>query len=57
MTSFAIGAATVTRIEETYEPNFEAAKFFPDWRSEMVEQHRGLDVAASLRCFEWIPKA
>ena len=29
MTSFAIGAATVTRIEETYEPNFDAAKFFP----------------------------
>ena len=40
MTTFAIGAATVTRIEETYELNFEAAKFFPDWRSEVVEQHR-----------------
>ena len=40
MTTFAIGAATVTRIEETYEPNFEAATFFPDWRSEVVEQHR-----------------
>ena len=37
MTTFAIGAATVTRIEESYEPNFDAAKFFPDWRSEVVE--------------------
>ena len=40
MTSFAIGAATVTRIEETYEPNFDAAKFFPDWRAETVQQHK-----------------
>ena len=39
MTSFAIGAATVTRIEETYEPNFDATKFFPDWRPETVQQH------------------
>ena len=40
MTSFAIGAATVTRIEETYEPNFDAVKFFPDWRPETVQQHK-----------------
>ena len=42
MTTFAIGAATVTRIEETYELNFDAAKFFPDWRPETVQQHKGL---------------
>ncbi len=40
MTTFTIGAATVTRIEESYEPNFAAATFFPDWRPEVVEQHR-----------------
>ena len=40
MSTFTIGAATVTRIEETYEPNFEATKFFAEWRPEVVEQHR-----------------
>jgi len=37
---FEIGTATVTRIEETYEPNFEAAKFFADWDPAVVEKHR-----------------
>jgi hypothetical protein len=32
MTSFTVGAATITRIEETYEPNFDATEFFPDLR-------------------------
>jgi SAM-dependent methyltransferase len=32
MTSFTVGAATITRIEETYEPDFDATGFFPDWR-------------------------
>ena len=40
MSTFTIGAATITRIEESYEPNFEAAKFFADWRPEVVERHR-----------------
>jgi glyoxylase-like metal-dependent hydrolase (beta-lactamase superfamily II) len=35
-----IGAATVTRIEESYEPNFEAAAFFADWRPDVAERHR-----------------
>jgi glyoxylase-like metal-dependent hydrolase (beta-lactamase superfamily II) len=39
MESFKVGAATVTRIEETYEPNFEAAKFFSDWRPGVVDEH------------------
>jgi glyoxylase-like metal-dependent hydrolase (beta-lactamase superfamily II) len=34
-----IGAATITRIEESYEPNFEARTFFPDWRDEIVAEH------------------
>ncbi|HYM04181.1 MAG TPA: MBL fold metallo-hydrolase [Stellaceae bacterium] len=34
-----IGAAEVTRIEESYEPNFAAAAFFPDWRAEAVAPH------------------
>ena len=41
METFTIGAATVTRIEESYEPNFAAEMFFPGtWRPEIVEQHK-----------------
>jgi glyoxylase-like metal-dependent hydrolase (beta-lactamase superfamily II) len=40
MTRFTVGAATVTRIEETYEPNFRATEFFADWRPEVAEPHR-----------------
>ena len=29
MTEVKLGAATVRRIEETYEPNFDAKMFFP----------------------------
>jgi glyoxylase-like metal-dependent hydrolase (beta-lactamase superfamily II) len=39
MTSAQIGAARITRIEESYEPNFEARTFFPDWRDELVAEH------------------
>lgn len=41
MTTFNVGGATVTRIEESYEPNFDAARFFPDWRPEIVQEHLG----------------
>ena len=40
MSTFTIGGATVTRVEESYEPNFEAAKFFADWKPDVVERHR-----------------
>ncbi len=40
MQTFTIGDATVTRIEESYEPNFDAAVFFPDWRPAVVDEHR-----------------
>lgn len=40
MRQFQIGAASVVRIEESYEANFEAATFFPDWRPEIVDAHR-----------------
>jgi len=40
VSTFTIGAATITRIEESYEPNFEAAKFFADWTPDVVERHR-----------------
>ena len=40
METFTIGGATVTRIEESYEPNFDATMFFKEWRPELVEQHR-----------------
>ena len=39
MDAVKIGDATVTRIEETYAPNFDAKKFFSDWRTEIVEKH------------------
>jgi glyoxylase-like metal-dependent hydrolase (beta-lactamase superfamily II) len=34
-----VGAASITRIEESYEPNFEARTFFTDWRDEVVAPH------------------
>src|SRR5436190_24035837 len=34
-----IGAATAARIEETYEPNFNAVRFFPDWNPAVIEEH------------------
>ena len=36
MTEVKLGAATVRRIEETYEPNFDAKVFFPDWDPAVV---------------------
>ena len=39
MTTTTIGAARITRIEESYEPNFEARTFFTDWRDEIVAEH------------------
>jgi glyoxylase-like metal-dependent hydrolase (beta-lactamase superfamily II) len=39
MTQVRIGAARAARIEESYEPNFRAAKFFPDWNEEVVKAH------------------
>ena len=40
MTEVKLGAATVQRIEESYEPNFEAKAFFPDWQPSVVDRHR-----------------
>jgi glyoxylase-like metal-dependent hydrolase (beta-lactamase superfamily II) len=40
MVEVKLGAATATRIEESYEPNFEAQKFFPDWKPDVVDRHR-----------------
>ncbi|HKU95134.1 MAG TPA: MBL fold metallo-hydrolase [Vineibacter sp.] len=40
MTEVRIGAATVSRIEESYEPNFDAAQFFADWQPDIVDKHR-----------------
>jgi len=40
MTEVKVGAATVTRIEESYAPIFDATKFFPDWRPNVVDEHR-----------------
>jgi glyoxylase-like metal-dependent hydrolase (beta-lactamase superfamily II) len=41
VTEVQIGAARVTRIEESYEANFDAREFFADWRPEVVDEHRG----------------
>ena len=40
MTAFRIGDAMVTRIEDSYEPNFDAKRFFPDLRPEVIDEHR-----------------
>src|SRR5690348_14504227 len=40
MVELKLGDATVTRIEESYEPNFEAQKFFPAWNADVVRRHR-----------------
>jgi hypothetical protein len=39
MVEVKLGAATATRIEESYEPNFDAKVFFPDWTPEVVREH------------------
>jgi glyoxylase-like metal-dependent hydrolase (beta-lactamase superfamily II) len=39
MTQLRIGAAVAARIEESYEPNFNAVKFFPDWDPAVVQEH------------------
>lgn len=40
MTEVKLGAGTAVRIEESYEPNFEAKAFFPDWDPAVVDRHR-----------------
>jgi glyoxylase-like metal-dependent hydrolase (beta-lactamase superfamily II) len=40
MVELKLGGATVSRIEESYEPNFEATRFFPDWDLGVARQHR-----------------
>ena len=40
MTEVKLGGATVQRIEESYEPNFDAKMFFPDWQPGVVQEHR-----------------
>jgi glyoxylase-like metal-dependent hydrolase (beta-lactamase superfamily II) len=39
MSTLRIGAAVAARIEETYEPNFRAERFFPDWDPAFVAGH------------------
>jgi hypothetical protein len=46
MTEVKLGAGTAVRIEESYEPNFEARTFFPDWDPAVVDRHRGWLVPA-----------
>src|SRR5438132_6474956 len=41
MTIATVGAAKITRIEETYGHFFEAKKFFAEWRDEIVAEHMG----------------
>jgi len=39
MTQMRIGAAVAARVEETYEPNFDAVRFFPDWDPAVLQEH------------------
>jgi hypothetical protein len=36
MTTATVGAAKITRIEESYGLFFEAKPFFPDWRDDVT---------------------
>jgi glyoxylase-like metal-dependent hydrolase (beta-lactamase superfamily II) len=40
MKPIGLGTARVTRIEESFFTDFKAASFFPDWRPEVLAQHR-----------------
>jgi glyoxylase-like metal-dependent hydrolase (beta-lactamase superfamily II) len=40
MNPIKLGDATVTRIEESFLTDFKATAFFPDWRPEVVDEHR-----------------
>lgn len=40
MVEVKLGAGLAVRIEESYEPNFEAKAFFPDWDPAVVARHR-----------------
>ncbi len=45
-------AAKVTRIEETYEPNFDARTFFKEWSDEAIAPHLPWMVPKLLRSRE-----
>jgi glyoxylase-like metal-dependent hydrolase (beta-lactamase superfamily II) len=36
-----IGAARLTRIEESYEPNYDPHILLPDWRDDLIDPHLG----------------
>ncbi len=41
MTTFSFGETTVTRIEESLKPSFEASMFLPDFSQAAIEPHAG----------------
>ena len=57
MTEVKLGAATVQRIEESYEPNFDAKMFFPDWQPERGAAASRLADAQPLRGGVGLPEA
>ncbi len=40
MNPIRLGETSIARIEESYFTDFKAADFFPDWRPEVVDEHR-----------------
>ena len=36
---FSVGKATITRIEETYQPVYEPKELFPEFTDEIHEEH------------------
>jgi len=40
MTTHAVGQATVTRIEETYQPVYDPKELFPEFTDEILGEHR-----------------
>jgi glyoxylase-like metal-dependent hydrolase (beta-lactamase superfamily II) len=39
MTTFTVGKATITRIEETYLPTYDIKHIFPEWNAELAAKH------------------
>ena len=49
MTVFAVGQATIARIEETYLPVYKPKDLFPEWSEELLQPAQELAGAEPLR--------
>jgi hypothetical protein len=40
MTQLSVGKATITRIEETYQPVYQPKELFPEYNDEIHAEHQ-----------------